>query len=171
MVPLCGFIQVVCNTGDTYRKIPWVISNCNFHTEDRCRDFMRPKAEWSHYASADIHCRSVRDLTCFYTMMCTTGWDKPTQTNIAPVALRRAAEGQPPHGGQPPRTLKPCLHTGESASWGQESALWRTRWPSSYIQWLSSGSLVDMRGVGTEEASCHYPAGGIRLEADTVPLE
>ena len=45
------------------------------------------------------------------------------------------------------------------------------RWPPIYIQRPSSGPLVDMRGIGTEEASHHYPANSIRLEADPVPLE
>ncbi len=34
----------------------------------------------------------------------------------------------------------------------------------------TSSPLVDMRGVGTEEASFHYPASSTRLEADPVPL-
>ncbi len=39
-----------------------------------------------------------------------------------------------------------------------------------YIQQSSGRTLVVMSRVGTEEASSHYPASNIRLEADPVPL-
>ncbi len=67
--------------------------------------------------------------------------------------------------------LQTFLRASQSASWRRESAQWRTRWPPNYIQQPSSGPLVDMDRVGTEEASLHHPASSSRLKADPVPLE
>ena len=47
----------------------------------------------------------------------------------------------------------------------------RQAWLPNYIQGPASGRLVVRRRLGTEEANCHYPASGTRLEDNPVPLE
>ena len=67
--------------------------------------------------------------------------------------------------------LQTFLCASESASRWREVTQWRTRWLPNYIQWPSSKPLVDIKGVGTEEARLAYPASGTRLEAYPVLLE
>ena len=68
------------------------------------------------------------------------------------------------------------LHTNifghvELASQWQVAVSWQQGWLPIYIQWSTSGQLVVIRRVSTEEAGHHYPASNTRLEADPVLLE
>ena len=49
---------------------------------------------------------------------------------------------------------------------------WEPRWLPNYIHWPSSGPLVDMNGLSSEEVSCHQlPSRGWLLEARTSEVE